>query len=414
MRIAVVNWTSRRVGGAESYLDSIVPEMHRTGHELAFLWEVDVPANYQRITLPAQSAQWTTSKIGRVGAIEAVRDWRPDVIYVHRIEDPELESAVLQVAPAVLFAHDYSRTCISGSKTFGVPTATPCVRRFGWKCLVHYYPHRCGGMNPFTMWQLYRSRVERFPNLDLYGAIVTASDHMRTEYLNHGLPIERVRKIAYPVPRSGAGGSASRVKQIQGRDRRLLFVGRMVSLKGGCILLKALPQVVRALRGSTRMTFVGSGPEQAAWQAEASRMTQQGRLRIEFTGWLESAQLGAMLDESDLLVLPSLWPEPFGLVGIEAGSHAVPAAAFAVGGTQEWLFNGVNGYLAPGSPPTAAGLAEAIIKCLRDPIEHGRLRRGAIEVARRFTAAAHASELLSVLELVANARRPSTAARAML
>ena len=68
---------------------------------------------------------------------------------------------------------------------------------------------------------------------------------------------------------------------------------------------------------------------------------------------------------ADLLVVPSLWPEPFGLVGLEAARHRLPVAAFAVGGIPDWLRPGVNGYLAPGDPPTPGGLADAIIACLR-------------------------------------------------
>ena len=58
---------------------------------------------------------------------------------------------------------------------------------------------------------------------------------------------------------------------------------------------------------------------------------------------------------ADLLVVPSLWPEPFGLVGLEGARSRLPAAAFAVGGIPDWLRSGVNGYLAPGDPPTPAG-----------------------------------------------------------
>ena len=74
-----------------------------------------------------------------------------------------------------------------------------------------------------------------------------------------------------------------------------------------------------------------------------------------------------------MLVVPSLWPEPFGLVGLEAARHRLPVAAFAVGGIPDWLRPGVNGYLAPGDPPTPGGLADAIIACLKDPETHARL-----------------------------------------
>ena len=100
-----------------------------------------------------------------------------------------------------------------------------------------------------------------------------------------------------------------------------------------------------------------------------------------------------LLDEADLLVVPSVWPEPFGLVGPEAGLHGVPAAGFAVGGIPEWLQDGVNGCLAPGDPPTTAGLADAIVRCLADPDTHRRLRQEAVRCAQRFSMTRHLAEL---------------------
>jgi glycosyltransferase involved in cell wall biosynthesis len=104
-----------------------------------------------------------------------------------------------------------------------------------------------------------------------------------------------------------------------------------------------------------------------------------------------------LFGEADLLVVPSIWPEPFGQVGPEAGLHGVPVAAFAVGGTPSWLTDGVNGRLAPGDPPTAEGLAAAIVACLADSAAHLRLRDGAARLAGRFTWASHFAPLMDVL-----------------
>ena len=43
MRVAIVNWSSRRVGGVETYLSTVIPELGRGGHEIALWHEVDVP-----------------------------------------------------------------------------------------------------------------------------------------------------------------------------------------------------------------------------------------------------------------------------------------------------------------------------------------------------------------------------------
>ncbi|HEV2147384.1 MAG TPA: glycosyltransferase, partial [Longimicrobiaceae bacterium] len=127
---------------------------------------------------------------------------------------------------------------------------------------------------------------------------------------------------------------------------------------------------------------------------------------VEFTGWVGDDGMDALFARTDLLVVPSLWPEPFGLVGPEAGLRGVPAAAFAAGGIPDWLVDGVGGHLAPADPPTAAGLAEAVVRCLRDPREHARLRRGAREVAGRFSQEAHLAALLRIFEGVVGGDSP--------
>jgi len=134
-------------------------------------------------------------------------------------------------------------------------------------------------------------------------------------------------------------------------------------------------------------------------------MARDRNLSIQFTGWIERARLDAVLNSTDLLVVPSVWPEPFGQVGPEAGMRRVPVAAFATGGISDWLKEGVNGYLAPANPPRAAGLADAIVKCVRDPTTHERLREGAVAVAKRFTMTAHMADLLAIFQGVADLPR---------
>jgi glycosyltransferase involved in cell wall biosynthesis len=171
----------------------------------------------------------------------------------------------------------------------------------------------------------------------------------------------------------------------------------MTGLKGGLILIDALTPVASALKRPIRLIFVGDGPERERWEQRA-RLAQaaSSNLQIEFTGWLDPSRVDELMRDPDLLVVPSTWPEPFGLVGPEAGSHGLPAAAFAVGGIPQWLSDGVNGRLAPGNPPSAAGLADAIIQCVRDPAELARLKTGSREQARHYSLQAHIDALLAI------------------
>lgn len=259
----------------------------------------------------------------------------------------------------------------------------------------------------------YQRQVKRLELLLTYKAIVTLSSHMRDEYINQGFNPERVHCVSFLSNHANGGPNGNGFHHIPsvrtaepvaetnpcGEFWNLLFLGRMDVLKGGELLVDALPQVCATLPRPVRVTFAGDGPERNAWEHRAKLAPARSHgMEIEFVGWVNEQRRDALLSESHLLVVPSVWPEPFGLVGHEAGLHGVPTAAFAVGGIPEWLSNGVNGYLAPANPPTSAGLAAAIIKCLSDSETHARLRRGATAMARKFEMKNHLTPLLQVFE----------------
>lgn len=110
-------------------------------------------------------------------------------------------------------------------------------------------------------------------------------------------------------------------------------------------------------------------------------------------GWVDAAELTTLMRQADVLAVPSTWPEPFGIVGIEAGCVGLPAVGFAVGGILEWLRPGISGELAPAAPPAARGLAAALERALALPEHHQRLREGAWRTARSYTAQSHLEAL---------------------
>jgi glycosyltransferase involved in cell wall biosynthesis len=254
------------------------------------------------------------------------------------------------------------------------------------------------------MWRLFAAQSERLRLFRLYRSILTHTDHMRREMERHGLG---ARVVPYPVAiENGRDFTAT----AEPGCWRLLFAARMEDLKGGNVLIDALPAVSKAAGDRrVRVTLAGDGSLKAAWQARAEVVVRRhGNLQIDFPGWLPQAAVSALMRQADLLVVPSLWPEPFGCVGPAAGHYAVPAAAFASGGIQQWLEDGVTGHVAPADPPTAAGLARAILQCLENPTHHAELRAGARAMSTRFTLDRHLPALLDAL--AAAAARPGVPA----
>jgi glycosyltransferase involved in cell wall biosynthesis len=401
LRIAVATWGRRTLGGAERYLGQILPELGRVGHEVGLWCEMDQPLDRAPIPLPPGAPVWCVEELGMAAALAALAAWKPDLIYVQITTGPEVEVALQEIAPAVLFAHGYFGTCISGQKMHAFPAPVPCGRILGPGCLVRYYPRRCGGLNPLTMARDYDRNVRRREVLPLYGAVVTNSEHMRAEYLRHGCHPSRT--FALPLPVEPPRGEAARIEPIQDGVRRLLFAGRMDRLKGGRTLIAALPRLVAMGGGPVHLTLAGDGPDRAEWERRAARVVagSEGRIGIDFVGWRDDAAMASLYAQAHLLVVPSTWPEPFGLVGPEAGGYGLPAAAFSVGGIPDWLREGVNGHLAPAHPPTPRALAVVIDRCLRDPDHYRALRAGAVREAARFRMDAHRDALIGVFANVA-------------
>lgn len=99
------------------------------------------------------------------------------------------------------------------------------------------------------------------------------------------------------------------------RETELVFVGRLVSDKGVDVLLDALALLARRGR-SLRLSVVGDGPEAPALAARARRLGIEGQ--VSFLGRRGSHELALLLRRHQVLVVPSTWEEPFGVVALEA------------------------------------------------------------------------------------------------
>ena len=98
------------------------------------------------------------------------------------------------------------------------------------------------------------------------------------------------------------------------RDRELVFLGRLVSDKGVDSLLKALAAIKR--RGLTpKLTIIGSGPEEVKLRQQVKQLDIIDQ--VEFVGMKVEQELARLLNAHQILVVPSRWQEPFGIVALE-------------------------------------------------------------------------------------------------
>ena len=388
MRILVATQARERIGGVEAYLESVLPAL-AARNEVAFFSASTGISERGPIALPPGVKSYPPGE-GSNDRIQAVKAWRPDLVFAHGLEDPILERDVLNLAPSVVVEHTYHGTCISSSKTMSVPTVRACTRALGPECLALYFPRGCGGRNPLTMLRLYRRQVERLQTLRSVAAVVTLSKHMADEMIRNGVRAARVHVVAPFVDPPLTQSSHRAIDRSPDRPVRLLYLGRLEPLKGVDRLVDALPIVAKELGRSTHLSIAGDGAEREALQQRAASVSAADtRVRIELLGWQDQHGRAQQLAQADALVVPSLWPEPFGLVGIEAASAGVPAVAFATGGIPEWLRDDENGCLVLAGSSSPSDLAAALIRCVKDPDTLARLREGARRSAAQWTRERH-------------------------
>ncbi len=386
MRILIATFHRNVIGGTEKYLQGLLPRLAASGHEVALLHERPLEAGRERIDSALDAKAWCVAEEGLAGILRLIGEWKPDVVYSHGLESGELERKLLERYSVVLFGHGYYGTCASGHKCHSFPQIRPCGRRFGPACLLLYYARQCGTRHPGEALQVLGRQLERRRTLSEYRAVVVGSTHMYREFERHGVPSERLFLAPLPCP---DGSDVTEAPGPRTPNGNIILMGRLTASKGGRYLIEAIQRASKRLGRSLRLTVAGDGPDRAELERHAAKL----RVKADFAGWIDSGRKTECLLAADLIAVPSLWPEPFGLVGIEAARLGVPAVGYAVGGIPDWLIAGQTGELAPGDPPTVEGLADAIVRALGDPQHYAELRRGAWEFSRRFTMEAHLAKL---------------------
>ena len=384
MRIVVAHESVETEGGAETYLVSVIHRLRERGHQIALLYHRR--SSGESPLLNEAHVAFGVEDRGLDAVFGDLRQWRPDVGFSNNMGPPEVERRLLAHWPVVKMLHGYFGTCVSGLKMHAFPSDRVCERTFGPACLALYFPRRCGQLSPATMLKGYRWAGEQRALLARYAAGVVASHHMRDEMARHGVPERRLHVLPmFPTVRSDAVAGG-------GEPDTVLFAGRMTPLKGGHVLIAAAARASRLMGRPVHLVMAGDGPQKDAWR----RLAASVDVRLELTGWVTLQERARVYGRGLFVAVPSLWPEPFGLVGLDAASLGRPAVAFDVGGISEWLTDGVNGRLVE---PAAGseGLAQAMVALLNDSALRERMGQCALEAARRLSVATHVERLESIL-----------------
>jgi glycosyltransferase involved in cell wall biosynthesis len=389
VRILIANDGVSDVGGVQAYLDAVITAFEARGHTVAFAYCTD-SGSAEASASSRRLQRFHLAGTGRPEAVGAIRRWAPQICYSHNMQDLAVDRALETIAPVVKFMHGYFGTCISGQKMHAFPSAVVCDRVFGAACAALYVPRRCGQLSPSSFFLGWRWAQAQRALFNTYAAVIVASEHMRREYVRNGCDPDRVQVNAL-FPTNALATTVSSAPS----EPHVAFLGRMTTLKGGELLIRAVRHAGEQSGRAIQLTMIGDGPQRQEWEALASRLN----IAATFTGWLSGGDRWKVLARASVVALPSLWPEPFGLVGLEAGALGVPAIAVDAGGVRQWLRPGVNG-VGVGSPATERTFGAALASMLADRAALATLRAGAYRVAQEMTLAAHVDRLEQVFATV--------------
>ncbi len=294
------------------------------------------------------------------------------VIHLHQVEDPGLLAWLHERAPVVVSAHGYT-ACTSGVHYFR--PGHECMRPHGPGC-VPRLPGCAHTTNPSRLPGSYRSAslgLRSLRECDLAISYSTAIDrHLEIN------GVKRRAVVPYFSTLRAASGSGHEHR------RRVVFVGRVVAPKGVGVLIRAARAV------DAEFVVCGDGWRLEEMRKLAARIGVADRFR--FTGWLEPGELAGEIAEASVVAIPSVWPEPFGLGGIEAFEAGRPVVASLTGGTGDWLQDGINGLaVRPGDVDQLAG---ALSELLADPQRQRAMgEAGRAMTAQKFTPRSHLQAL---------------------
>jgi glycosyltransferase involved in cell wall biosynthesis len=315
---------------------------------------------------------------------------KPDIIYLHNIHNPYLVDMLIGCAPVIKFVHDHELYCL---KTTRVLNGKLCNNSKSFVCLINALRgdgYRC--MEQRQLSNIIRKTKFMVLNKHVHKKIhvfIAASEHMKHNLVSQGYPKNSIEVIPYfiEIPKK-----THRIP----KKNIILFVGRLLPEKGLDILI----DILALLKKEFRCIIVGEGSKSYEYQLRANIKNKSLNSRVELVGWCENEDLSRYYQDSSLCVFPSMWPEPFGIVGIEAMAHALPVIAFNVGGISDWLKHNKTGFLVERGDKRS--FAQKIDLLLTDEHLQKELGWNAYQrVLRHYTKARHIEKLLSIFTEVA-------------
>jgi glycosyltransferase involved in cell wall biosynthesis len=333
-----------------------------------------------------QEARWLLHRNPVVGLYFAWWIWRgarrigADVIHAQTKGAlvPAWLAGRLANRPIVATVRDLAFICPIGACTLFEPWSSfDCSwRQYRDRCVPYFERHYRAGarsralrwLSQSLAWLDNRVRQRALAGMDAIVAVSAATLALHPARLI-GQRGRVLPSLPPMVPASETAASAARRELDLGQEPIVLYAGKLSHGKGTEVLLEALDRI-RAQAGAVRFVFAGKGEIELPQRAD-----------VRALGSIPQATLFRLYQAADVVVVPSIWPEPRSRVVLEAMHFGRAVVATAVGGTPELIEPEVSGLLVRPGDPVALG--DAVAALLRDPVRRRTLGTAAAARATR-------------------------------
>lgn len=398
MRILNISQNYFVVGGMDVAMFTLERSLRAHGHEVIPFAAADprnAPTPYARYFPSAPRTEATSLKASLQTlysrdvrrALGRLLDDQPvDLVHLHsyfkRLTPAILPEIRRRGIPIVQTLHEYRAVCPVSTLYRDGAVCTDCKGgRFR-----NVLRHCCAGGSlarsawnyaemHLSDWLGHKGDIARF---------IAVSDYQRNMLIAMGMDANTLVTVHHPV-------DVPQARSTNAKKTHVLFFGRLETPKGADLLL----DIAAGLPGE-RLMIVGDGSRRAALEQDAR---QRGLANVEFTGSLSGEALRAAIDQAACVLVPSLWPEAFGLTCVEALAHGVPVVVSAIGGMLDTVRNGVDGFLVP--PGNVAAIIDRVCLLIADPARAQQMgEAGRIRMRSAFSTDIFYSRIMGVYEEV--------------
>lgn len=353
MKILQINKFYYLKGGSERYFFNLCQILEKNGHQAIPFSMADSKNDYSehskyfinKVELNKFNLKNILKIFYNYDAVrrlkKLIKTEKPDMAHLHNIAH-QISPAIINVLkknniPIVQTLHDYKLICPNYKLFNKGSVCKKCKGEkyyhcFTQKCVKNSYAKSFIGMCE-AYW--HKKILKAYDRVDLF---IAPTQFVKDVCIEFGIPQEKIKVLNYFLTDDFFDISLCKESARAGQGDYLLYFGRLSEEKGIDVLLDALRQSKRGLK--LKIAGLGSYRKNIEDLMACYNLSD----KVEFLGAKYGDELKEVIQNARAIVVPSIWFEVLGYVLIESMAMGKVVIASRIGGMQEFISDGVNGF----------------------------------------------------------------------